>query len=129
MPKRRTPKQRAASRRNLKLARAVKARQKPMGKIALLYHRTSPANASSIVKHGFDSSKALKGKLTRARAEKNVFFSDKPHGDAKRHGSALLSVKVPRKSIKRDPNFDTYKGETFYVVPQKALAGKKIRRH
>ena len=129
MPKRRTPKQRAASRRNLIIARAKREGRKPTGKNTLLYHHTSPANAASIMKQGFDSSKALRGSLTRSKADNNVFFSDKPNGEASRHGKALLSVIVPRKSAKRDPNFDTYKGETFYSVPSKALRGKKIRRH
>lgn len=129
MPKkRRTPKQRAASRRNLKIARAKRERLKPTGKTKLLFHRTSPQNAESIMKHGFGGAKALRSNLTRSKKDSRSFFSDSPSGEAARYGKALVSVKVSRKLVKRDTNYDTYKGETFYSVANSSLKGKKVKR-
>lgn len=130
MPRRRvTTKQKAASRRNLAIARAKREGRKPTGKSTLLFHRTSPANADSIAKHGFDPGRAVKGSVTRSKADRSVFFSDKRSGESSRYGKALVSVKVPRKLVKRDPNYDTYKGETFHHVRVSDLAGRKIKRH
>lgn len=142
MPKkRRTPAQRTASRRNLEKARAARSSRaqrkvaqfakegrKPQGKNVLLYHRTSPANAKSIAAQGFNPGKAVKSNLTRSKVDRSVFFSDKPSGEAARYGKALLSVKVPRRKVKRDPNYDTYKGETYYFVRTSDLKGRKIKR-
>lgn len=133
MPKRRTAKQQAASRRNLAIARAKRDGVKPSGKMKLLYHRTSEVNANSILKHGFDTGKLVKGRVggpvTRVKPDKNVFFSDKPSGDAKRYGNILLSVNVSHKKAKLDQNFDTFKGETFYFVKATDLRGVKVRKH
>jgi len=138
MPKRRltTTAQKAAARRNLVQARKSRGTVTGQtGKNQLLYHRTTPANAASIAKHGFDPGKAVKtatlGRtaLTRGKVDRSTFFSNKPAGDAARHGTALVSVQVPRKLVHRDPNFDTYKGETFFFVRNNDLQGRKIRRH
>lgn len=141
MPKRRTPAQRAASRRNLQKARAAKKSRasrkvaqfakegrKPQGKNVLLYHRTSPTNAKSIAAQGFSPGKAVKSSLSRSKTDRSVFFSDKPSGEATRYGKALLSVKVPRRKVKRDLNYDTYKGETYYHVRTNDLKGRKVKR-
>lgn len=142
MPRRRrTPAQRAASRRNLEKARAAKKSKaqrkvaqfakegrKPQGKKVLLYHRTSPTNAKSIVAQGFNPGKAVKSNLSRSKVDRSVFFSDKPFGEASRYGKALLSVKVPRRKVKRDWNYEPYKGETFYHVRTKDLKGRKVKR-
>jgi len=116
MPKRRTPRQRAASRRNLEKARAAK-KSGNTGKQRLLYHATTEKSANAIQKEGFKS-------FAPGRLAGKVFFSTKP--SLKHFGSAVLSVKVPRKASTK---MDTLSGgEEWHAVDVKALQGKKIRR-
>lgn len=141
MPKRRmrTAAQIAASRRNLEKARAAKAskipREKYRGKSITLYHRTTPANARSILKsQKFDS-------LADGRPRQSImgykpaigltFFSTDP-GTNTRYGKSVLKVVVPvrvnrKLKIRDDPNFDRELG--FKYVRNADLAGRKIKRH
>ena len=119
MPKkRRTPKQRAASRRNLEKARAARKSLTPMGKTVLLVHGTSQKKANKIVAE------------QRYRPHKHspnlTFFA--PYSrrkTAKGYGRHLIGIKVPRKVIQPD-----WTGERHAVmVDVKDLAGRKIKRY
>lgn len=135
MPKkRRTPKQRAASRRNLEKARQARALERdfgyrekllkgglsPTGKTRLLYHRTSREAAKSIMKQGFKAGKYADGQIsfTTRRAVKDQLY--------RKYGKAVLTVKVPRKLAKPDKGIN--KRFEAFEVDEKALKGRKIRR-
>ena len=150
MPKkRRTPKQRAASRRNLEKARAAKrnmtvpfsmasdmSRPKvlrdnayytglkpyPTGKKTFLFHRTHEVAADAITKtrKWKSGTKSMGGMPGYSQ-----FTTGKPLGRFP-VGSALLGVAVPRKKVQRVKREE---GNTWHVrVKNKDLAGRKVRR-
>lgn len=144
MPKkRRTPAQRAASRRNLEKARAArkkKLRGTPHGKTLLLYHFTNKQAADKIVKEGFKPI-VRKGTFTENTAYQNEawFFTHKAakrnlrdaRRDMKRYGRTqygldAVSVKVPFKATTKESR--RRGGGEVYTVPFEKLKGRKIKR-
>lgn len=132
MPKRRTtPKQKAASRRNLQKARAAKksSSKTPVGKSGMikLYHRTSPTAADQIVQQ--------QKFVSKHSFTKDIFFSAHNNRHTSLYGKAVLTVRINKKKAKLlGDNTDTYlkppfRGYSEYTVNPKALQGKKIRRH
>lgn len=121
MPKRRrTPRQRAASRRNLEKARAAKKKGIPMGKTALLY-RHMPSWVPDATKVGF-----------RPNSRGLVHLTNKSKGSLARHlvvgPASIYSVKVPRKALRKDPTPLRDKTERWYAIDAKHLKGRKIKR-
>lgn len=104
------------------------AEKMPMGKTVVLYHHTTPEKAAKIMRSGF---KPLTGKgIQRARARDGIadvtWFHDRKHHALFETfaGSALLTVRVPRKVvIRRQLGI----GDEL-MVKHKDLAGVKIRR-
>lgn len=127
MPKRRvarTARQRAASRQNLVAARKAKGRKTigfPMGKTALLYHRTSESNANSIVR---EQKWRPNNKLNMDPPGKGTVFFSPPKATSlyTNRGNAIVGVRISRKKVKRSGI-----GTDLYVKEQD-LVGVKIRR-
>lgn len=151
MPKRRvTPKQRAASRRNLVKARAARKRNVtlplsaasdmnkpkgirdaayytglkpyPTGKQTFLYHRTheTAADAITSTRKWKSGTKAMGGIPGHSQ-----FTTGKPLGRFP-VGSALLGVAVPRKKVRK---VQREGGNSWaVVVKNKDLAGRKVKR-
>jgi len=133
MPKRRvrTAAQIAASKRNLEKARKAKALKDgriPVGKNVLLIHRTKPDRADNIVKEQRFYGRYKNGDKSTARA----FFTPASSRSGARFysffGESAVSVRVPRKLLKRD-NQAEYKYYGAVTVALKDLQGRKIRRH
>ena len=134
MPKRirRSAAQIAASRRNLEKAREKARRIKdgriPTGKNVLLIHRTTTEAANSIVAQqrfygryrGWDKANA-RAFFTPASSKSGAKF----YGG---FGTAAVSIKVPRKLVKRD-NYVEHRYYGAVTVDLKDLVGVKIRRH
>lgn len=117
MPKRRTPKQRAASKRNLVKARAAK---KPVGKSEMinLFHRTKPASADSIVK-----AQKFIPKVHGGNPKGVVFFqSDRKN---RGNGEGVVNVRVSKAKVKLVEDFGS---TAVYTATPKSLGGAKIRK-
>lgn len=157
MPKRRvtTPKQKAASRKNLAKARAAKKsavkgwsaselsekRKRPevlaiarynnnrspvkgnTGKNVDVFHRTNPTAAQAITK----SLKWKSGKGgTGVLPGRTWFTKGSPKSNSRSYGDALLAVRVPRKTIRRESG--STDGALHVSVANKDLNGRKVRR-
>lgn len=132
MPKRRiTPEMRAASKRNLEIARRAKRAREgriPTGKNVLLIHRTTSEAADLIV-----AQQRFRGRYRGwDKANARAFFTPASSKSGAKFysgfGNAAVSVRVSRKVIKRD-NFVEHRNYGAVTVDLKDLAGVKIRRH
>lgn len=127
MPKkRRTPAQRAASRRNLEKARKARSRKAtgvPTGKTVLLMHRTSKNAAKSIELQGFKVSQK-NTPVSNIGGGPHV-FGVLPATVSKwsGYGESIVGVKVSRKKLKKDVLPGAYK------VALKDIKGKKAKRY
>lgn len=89
----------------------------PMGKVAVLFHRTTSYSARSIAN----------SRSWHPGQSGYVFLS---HGGVtpEEHvrGQSVVSVKVPRKLITKE--FNLVNGITYYMAHKQALQGRKVRR-
>lgn len=127
MPKRmvRSAAQIAASRRNLEKARKAKGRNtiprdRYHGKLIELAHRTNEKDAKSIMRQGF------KAPEWKPNAKKTWFSTPKDSlaGGWTKRGNVVLSVRVPF----RKAEIVGTGTPRSYLVPNKVLQGRKIRR-
>jgi hypothetical protein len=146
LPKRRTAKQAAASKRNLVKARAARKgsapiraykaeaadrgfkmvpKPTPMGKNVLLFHQTNPVNATRIAKTKTwkPDNSYMKGNVSFTTAQGVANFGH--------YGKSVVSVRVPRKAIldKANQVNPGYGGIHEFTVPAKALQGRKVRKY
>lgn len=124
---RRTPRQKAASRRNLEKARAAKKHS------ITLYHFTSPQAAKSILKS--QTWNPGHRKAWKSLDPEHVYFTNKLKGSkARDFGPWALSVRVPTGALRRDTwegfkiNRENLGKERHYAVALKSLKGRRIRR-
>lgn len=105
--------------------------KKPTAKVGeemvTLYHRTTPAAAKKIVKEGFsrDAKNAITGGTYAGNdTTQYVYFSTSRTGVSKDYGLALVSIKVPKKMVKPDPEppgYDSPKSHDWFMVKSSDL--------
>jgi hypothetical protein len=100
----------------------------PMGKNVTLAHRTTVEAANQIAAEGFrgDRGRNTPG-MTQAEKDSTFFVDPKTVENWAGYGPAVVTVTVPRKSIKVDETMDTYYPPPVKVETSK-LKGLKVKR-
>jgi hypothetical protein len=89
-----------------------------------LYHRTTPAAARKIVKEGFhrDAKNAI---TVTDETRGNVYFSTSRSGVSKDYGLATVSIRVPKRLVRKDPEdpvYDSPKSHDWFMVKASDLS-------
>jgi hypothetical protein len=96
----------------------------PTGKNTLLYHRTNSHSAAEIMK----SRKWISGaRFLSGRRGYSWFSKGGPTGASGYYGSALLTVKVPRKAVFH-LGYNNQDGVDFVQVKNSVLKGRPVTR-
>lgn len=129
MPKRRTtPKQRAASRRNLVKARAARNRYGGKSEHTTVYRHIPEKYAGATVKSGFKADRFGDVYVTTNKSKKSAAAL---FGRIETGKSAVMGVRVKRRNLGKDDTplrAEIAKVETWHKIKSKHLVGRKIRR-